>query len=89
MLNFGVWGPGSTNRKEFVQWNREFERKVHALGGQKWLYAHTYYTEEEFDEIYNKEAYERLREKYFVSLLFLLRLWGVWEWRVSDGRCDV
>jgi hypothetical protein len=25
--------------------------KVHDLGGQKWLYAHAYYTEEEFNEV--------------------------------------
>jgi FAD/FMN-containing dehydrogenase len=46
MLNFGVWGPGPKRRDEFVEWNRTFERKVHELGGQKWLYAHAYYTEE-------------------------------------------
>lgn len=46
MLNFGVWGPGPKRRGEFVKWNREFEQKVHELGGQKWLYAHAYYTQE-------------------------------------------
>lgn len=69
MLNFGVWGPGPKGRKEFVSWNRKFEKKVHELGGQKWLYAHTYYTEEEFDEIYNKKEYDALREKYHAIYL--------------------
>lgn len=64
MLNFGVWGPGPTKRAEFVAWNKSFEQKVHELGGQKWLYAHTYYSEEEFDEIYNRKEYDALREKY-------------------------
>jgi delta24-sterol reductase len=67
MLNFGVWGPGLKKRDEFVKWNRAFEKKVRDLGGQKWLYAHTYYTEQEFDEIYNREIYDGLREKYYVS----------------------
>jgi FAD/FMN-containing dehydrogenase len=67
MLNFGVWGPGPKHREEFIRWNRDFERKVHELGGQKWLYAHTYYTEEEFDEIYNREKYDDLRVRYHVS----------------------
>jgi delta24-sterol reductase len=67
MLNFGVWGPGPTKRQDFVKWNRAFEKKVHELGGQKWLYAHTYYTEQEFDDIYNRENYDALREKYHVS----------------------
>lgn len=69
MLNFGVWGPGSSNRDKFVAWNRDFERKVHELGGQKWLYAHTYYTEAEFDEIYNRKEYDALREKYHATYL--------------------
>lgn len=69
MLNFGVWGPGPQKREDFIQWNRAFEKKVDALGGQKWLYAHTYYTEEEFDEIYNREQYDALREKYHATYL--------------------
>jgi delta24-sterol reductase len=69
MLNFGVWGPGPSNREIFIAWNRDFERKVHELGGQKWLYAHTYYTEEEFDEIYNRKEYDALRVKYHASYL--------------------
>ncbi|KAI9050493.1 hypothetical protein LZ554_005655 [Drepanopeziza brunnea f. sp. 'monogermtubi'] len=69
MLNFGVWGPGPTRREDFIQWNRAFEKKVDALGGQKWLYAHTYYTEEEFDEIYDREKYDALREKYHATYL--------------------
>lgn len=69
MLNFGVWGPGSRKRDEFVAWNRDFERKVHELGGQKWLYAHTYYTQAEFDEIYNRKEYDALREKYNATYL--------------------
>ncbi|EPE24478.1 FAD-binding protein [Glarea lozoyensis ATCC 20868] len=68
-LNFGVWGPGSTNRREFVYWNRAFEKKVRSLGGQKWLYAHTYYTEEEFNEIYDREEYDSLRKKYHATYL--------------------
>jgi Delta24-sterol reductase len=69
MLNFGVWGPGPTKRDEFVAWNRAFEKKVHELGGQKWLYAHTYYSEEEFDEIYDRSEYDALREKYRATYL--------------------
>ena len=69
MINFGVWGPGPKRRKEFVEWNREFEKKVHGLGGQKWLYAHAYYTREEFDEIYKSESYTALREKYHATYL--------------------
>ncbi len=64
MLNFGVWGPGPKKRGDFIEWNRAFEREVHEVGGQKWLYAHTYYTEDEFNEIYNRTEYDILRKKY-------------------------
>ncbi|CAG8972100.1 hypothetical protein HYALB_00011232 [Hymenoscyphus albidus] len=69
MLNFGVWGPGSTDRREFFYWNREFEKKVRELGGQKWLYAQTYYAEKEFYEIYNRREYDALRKKYHAEYL--------------------
>lgn len=69
MLNFGVWGPGPTNRDAFVAWNRSFEHKVRSLGGQKWLYAQAYYTEEEFYEIYSRKEYDALRRKYHAEYL--------------------
>ncbi|KAK3941617.1 alpha/beta hydrolase fold-domain-containing protein [Diplogelasinospora grovesii] len=65
MLNVGVWGWGPDCPKKFVQKNRELEQVVRDLGGMKWLYAHTYYTPEEFWGMYgNHEWYSKLREKY-------------------------
>ena len=69
LLSFGVWGPGPGDGKEFINFNREFERKIHSLGGQKWLYARNYYTEEEFWSIYDREHFDRLRQKYNASYL--------------------
>ncbi|KAI9642323.1 hypothetical protein NHQ30_009125 [Ciborinia camelliae] len=69
LLNFGVWGPGPDGRDAFISWNRRFEHKVRELGGQKWLYAHAYYTEKEFDEIYNRREYDALRVKYHATYL--------------------
>ncbi|KAK9235413.1 hypothetical protein V1525DRAFT_410090 [Lipomyces kononenkoae] len=69
LLNVGVWGPGPTRRKEFVKLNRDLERKVHELKGQKWLYAHAYYTEAEFWDIYDRKEYDGLRAKYHASYL--------------------
>ncbi|EYE90844.1 FAD-binding oxidoreductase [Aspergillus ruber CBS 135680] len=69
LLSLGIWGPGPGTGEEFVEFNRSVERKVHALGGQKWLYARTYYTEEEFWSIYDREYYERLRRKYHATYL--------------------
>jgi Delta24-sterol reductase len=69
LLNFGVWGPGPKGRDQFVEVNRQLERKVQELGGKKWLYAHAYYTEAEFWDIYNRKDYDALREKYHASYL--------------------
>lgn len=63
-VNVGVWGPGPTTYPKFVEVNRQLEDKVRELGGIKWLYAQAYYTEEEFWEIYDKNWYDALREKY-------------------------
>ncbi|KAJ5971553.1 uncharacterized protein N7479_001471 [Penicillium vulpinum] len=70
LLNFGIWGPAiTTDPTGFVAQNRKLEHKVHSLGGKKWLYAHTYYTEDEFWAIYNKPAYDSLRAKYHAQHL--------------------
>lgn len=54
-VNVGVWGPGSTNISRFVAENRELEHRVRQLGGIKWLYAQAYYTEDEWNDIYDVE----------------------------------
>ncbi|KAI1424023.1 hypothetical protein F5Y12DRAFT_754320 [Xylaria sp. FL1777] len=65
MLNIGVWGWGPNDRADFVRVNRALEAKVNELGGMKWLYAHTYYSEPEFwDAFGGRAAYEALRTKY-------------------------
>ena len=69
MLNVGLYGWGPTQPDEFESANRELERTVRELGGMKWLYAQTYYSEEEFWEIYDRKWYDALREKYDATLL--------------------
>lgn len=65
MLNVGVWGWGPSDRGEFVAANRALEDKVRQLGGMKWLYAHTYYDEPQFWDMYGGRAwYDALRAKY-------------------------
>ncbi|KAK5120489.1 hypothetical protein LTR85_006144 [Meristemomyces frigidus] len=68
-VNVGVWGPGSNDYARFVDQNRQLERKVRELGGIKWLYAQAYYTEEEFTDIYDREWYDELRERYHATHL--------------------
>lgn len=69
LLNIGLWGYGPSKYDDFVAVNRELERKVRELGGMKWLYAHTYYAEDEFWEMFNREWYDSLREKYDATSL--------------------
>lgn len=64
MLNIGVWGAGPRDREQFIAINRKLEKTVTDLGGIKWLYAQTYYTEEEFWNIYDRNAYDAVRAKY-------------------------
>ncbi|XWX00237.1 hypothetical protein V2A60_008257 [Cordyceps javanica] len=73
LMNFGVWGPlrgrSSTRRRDVVARNRALERKVQALGGKKWLYAHAYYPEDEFWAHYDRASYDALRAKYGAEYL--------------------
>jgi Delta24-sterol reductase len=69
LLNVGIWGIGPGKREDFVRVNREIEEKVHEFKGKKWLYAHTYYTEEEFWNLYDRKEYDALRVKYHAGYL--------------------
>lgn len=69
MINFGVWGQGSSNRSKFVKDNRRLEQKVQSLNGRKWLYAHAYYTADEFWNIYDRRGYDDIRAKYHAAHL--------------------
>ncbi|KAI2468331.1 FAD-binding domain-containing protein [Annulohypoxylon bovei var. microspora] len=71
MLNIGVWGWGPRDRDAFVRANRDLERRVDELGGMKWLYAHTYYSEPEFWRAYggHRGRYEALRDRYKAASL--------------------
>lgn len=69
ILNIGLWGQGPRDYDAFVALNRDLEHKLVELGGMKWLYAHAYYSEEEFWKIYPKEWYDTLRAKYNATSL--------------------
>ncbi|MCJ1439491.1 hypothetical protein MMC27_008885 [Xylographa pallens] len=69
MLNVGLWGFGPAQHEKFVAKNRELECKLRDLQGMKWLYAHTYYEEDEFWEMFDRQWYEGLRKKYNAETL--------------------
>ena len=69
MLNVGLWGYGPPKRDTFLTLNYELEAKLQELGGMKWLYANTYYSESDFWNIYDRKWYEALRAKYHAAFL--------------------
>lgn len=68
-INIGVWGPRIASYEEFISANKDIEAKLLQLGGKKWLYAHTYYREEDFWKIYDKNWYDKLRNIYNAEAL--------------------
>ncbi|KAF2727415.1 FAD-binding domain-containing protein [Polyplosphaeria fusca] len=69
MLDVGVWGMGPGDQLQFIRLNRDIEKVVKDLGGIKCLYAHAYYTEDEFWDIYNEKKYKDLRRKWHAESL--------------------
>ena len=69
MLNIGLWGWGPQNHDAFIKANRDLESKLREMGGMKWLYAHTYYGEDEFWKMYDRGWYDKLRAKYDATSL--------------------
>ncbi|KAK6592464.1 FAD binding domain-containing protein [Botrytis cinerea] len=67
LMNIGLWGYGK--EKDLVKANISLEKKLKELGGMKWLYAQTYYNEEQFWEMYDRKWYDELREKYGATTL--------------------
>lgn len=70
VINVGVWGEAKKDFPQFVELNRELERFVENLGGRKVLYAHAYYSRDEFWKIYDLKWYNALRNKYQANITF-------------------
>lgn len=62
-------GAVSSGRPACIAQNRALEQTVHRLGGKKWLYAHAYYTEDEFWAHYDRASYDALRKRYGADYL--------------------
>lgn len=64
-LNFGFWDVIRTRQKlPPGYYNRQVEATVKQLGGIKSLYSDSYFTPQQFWEIYNKNSYDKLKQKY-------------------------
>eukprot|EP00128_Syssomonas_multiformis_P014753 Colp12_sorted_trinity150504_noHs@30183 len=64
VFNVGVYGQPDKLPFDPYTVNRDLETALDNLGGRKMLYAQSYYTEQEFWTMYNKNEYERIRKKY-------------------------
>ena len=70
-VNFGFWGViRDRNKLPPGFYNRQIEEKVAALGGLKSLYSDSYFSAEQFWNIYNKAVYDSLKSKYDPDGLF-------------------
>jgi len=64
-INFGFWDTAASRVPRPPGYvNRKIERKVTALGGVKSLYSDSYFTEDEFWSIYDRDAYNALKQRY-------------------------
>jgi FAD/FMN-containing dehydrogenase len=62
-VNIGFWSSVPAGATEGIT-NRTIEAKVSELDGHKSLYSDSYYTREEFDELYGGEAYNTVKKSY-------------------------
>lgn len=69
VINVGVWGSLVDSYDRFIELNRRIEKRLQELGGKKWFYAHSYYSEDEFWTIYDQNWYKKLRHKYHATSL--------------------
>jgi len=71
VINVGIWGdPKTSSFKAFKSLNRQVEQKLLTLPARKTLYAHSYYPEDEFWQIYDQKQYNTLRRKYHAVGVF-------------------
>jgi len=64
-VNFGFWDVirGKEKLPEGYH-NRKIEEKVLELGGMKSLYSDSYFTPEQFWQLYNRDDYDQLKRRY-------------------------
>ncbi len=70
LMDIGIWGQTEKYLADPIGANRSFESFAKKIGGKKMLYAHQYYTEDEFWKIYDKKWYDQLRKKYKADKTF-------------------
>lgn len=62
-VNFGFWDAVTTDHEEGY-FNRKVEAKVRELHGKKSLYSNSFYSPDEFWQLYDEQAYRALKTRY-------------------------
>jgi len=71
MFNVGVYGkPNRGEHFDPVELNGALEARVTELGGRKMLYAQSFYTRDEFWQLFDREAYDKVRARYGGEAVF-------------------
>lgn len=65
VLDFGFYVSMELDEQmEPIHYNRKIEEKLLQIGGFKCLYSDTFFSEEQFWQIYDKQAYDQVKSKY-------------------------
>lgn len=70
LIDIGIWGQSKKYVSNIFDLNKKFEVYAKELSARKMLYAHAYYSEDEFWSIYDKKWYDLLRRKYHAEKIF-------------------
>jgi Delta24-sterol reductase len=70
LIDVGIWGQTKDYLSDPIKRNKDFETFAEKHNARKMLYAHAYYSKDEFWNIYDKGWYETLRKKYNASEVF-------------------
>lgn len=62
-LDFGFWGHVKTDKPDGY-YNRRIEKMAKELSGFKSLYSASFYTKKEFWDLFDQDAYSRMKQKY-------------------------
>ncbi|KAJ4292723.1 hypothetical protein N0V90_009386 [Kalmusia sp. IMI 367209] len=68
-MDWGVWGACDGEPMAFNRINRRLEERLKQLRGMKLIYAASFYTEEEFWDLYDRKKYEDARKKWHAETL--------------------
>lgn len=70
VVDVGIYGATKRGLNS-IKTTQYLEKKLKEMRGKKMFYAHTYYSLESIQEIYDFEKYQEIRKKYYAENIFL------------------